>query len=58
LKVYYDENHPEHDEVKAWAQEQGFREYDPEHINVCMKFLKYKKTEWDKIDHVNFIPVD
>jgi hypothetical protein len=31
------------------TDEQGFREYDPEHINDCMKFLKYKKTEWDKI---------
>ncbi len=58
LKVYYDEIHSEHGEIKAWAKEQGFREYDPEHIKMCMKFLKYKKTEWDKIEHNNFIPVD
>ena len=58
LKVYHDESHPEHIGIRAWAKGQGFREYDPEHINMCMKFLKYKKTEWDKIEHKNFSPVD
>ncbi|NLN81545.1 MAG: plasmid pRiA4b ORF-3 family protein [Clostridiales bacterium] len=58
LKVYYDESHPEHEEIKVWAKEQGFQEYDPEYINMCLKSLRYKKTEWDKIEHKNFIPVD
>ena len=32
LKVYQDEKHPEHDEIKAWAKEQGFEEYDPDRV--------------------------
>ena len=51
LKVYRDEKHPEHVEIKAWAKEQGFEEYDPEKINNIIKNLNYKKTEWDKINH-------
>jgi hypothetical protein len=51
LKVYQDEKHPEHDEIKTWAKEQGFEEYDPERINDIIKNLSYKKTEWDKINH-------
>ena len=51
LKVYQDEKHPEHDEIKGWAKEQGFEEYDPERINDIIKNLSYKKTEWDKINH-------
>lgn len=51
LKVYQDEKHPDHDEIKAWAKEQYFREFDPEWINECLKSISYKKTEWDKINH-------
>ena len=29
MEVYKDEKHPAHDEMKAWVQEQPFREYDP-----------------------------
>jgi len=46
-----DEKHPEHDEIKAWAKEQGFEEYDPKRINDIIKNLSYKKTEWDNINH-------
>lgn len=45
LKVYDDEKCPEHDEVRDWAKEQKFREYDVEHTNKMLKFIKYKKNE-------------
>ncbi|WP_449355063.1 plasmid pRiA4b ORF-3 family protein [Virgibacillus natechei] len=50
LEIYHDEKHPEHEEMKEWANEQLFREYDPEFINRILKFIHYKKTEWDLID--------
>ena len=34
LKILYDESHPEHEDTRAWGEEQGFREYDPEYINM------------------------
>ncbi len=53
LAAYRDEKHSEHEEIKAWAVEQGFREYNLERINDWLKFIAYKKTEWDKINHFN-----
>lgn len=50
LKVYNDPKHPEHEETKIWAKEQRYREYNAEFINMKIKDLKYKKTEWDKIN--------
>ncbi len=50
LKIYYDPEHPEYEEIRAWAKEQRYREYDAEFINRKLKSLKYKKTEWDKIN--------
>ncbi|GGJ94713.1 plasmid pRiA4b ORF-3 family protein [Lentibacillus kapialis] len=49
LRIYHDENHPDHEHMKAWAKEQMFREYDPEFINEELKSIMYKKTEWDQI---------
>ena len=54
LAIYRDEMHPEHEEMKQWAQSQHFREYDPDWINRFLKFRNYKKTEWDKINHDNY----
>ncbi len=51
LKIYYDENHQGHKEVKEWAKLNYFKEYDPKWINEKMKWLNYKKTEWNKINH-------
>ncbi len=51
LGKYRDEKHPEHHEAVEWAKEQHFREYDPDRINEFFKYLNYKKTEWDKINH-------
>ena len=53
LAIYRDETHPEHEEMKQWAQSQWFREYDPDRTNSILKSLHYKKTEWDKINHDN-----
>lgn len=54
FKIYYNENHPEHEDVKEWAKALFFREYDFEWINEKLKWINYKKTEWDKIKHVNY----
>lgn len=53
LKAYRNPKHPEHKEMKAWADNQRFKEYDPERINDRLKSRMYKKTEWDKINHEN-----
>lgn len=53
LEVYNDPKHPEHKETKAWAESLFFKEYDPDRINNELKALKYKKTQWDKINHDN-----
>lgn len=50
LKIYYDEKHPEHEDMKEWAEGQLFREYDPDFINRMLKAIHYKKTEWDQIN--------
>lgn len=50
LKVYHDENNSDHEDIKAWAEEQRYREYDEDWINRSLKSIKYKKTEWDKLN--------
>lgn len=49
LKIYNDPNHPDHGDIQSWAEEQSYREYDKDWINGQLKFIKYKKTEWDKL---------
>lgn len=49
LKIYHNLNHPEHEDIKTWAHSLLYREYDPEFISGMLKFVKYKKTEWDKL---------
>jgi hypothetical protein len=49
LEIFHNPKHPEHKEVREWAEEQYYRDYDPEFINSMLKFVKYKKTEWEKI---------
>ncbi|HZK53293.1 MAG TPA: plasmid pRiA4b ORF-3 family protein [Desulfosporosinus sp.] len=58
LEIYHDDKHPNYEEIKAWSKEQGFQEYDPDHINAMLKFIQYKKTEWDKINHQNYRIID
>lgn len=54
LEIYRDSRHPEHEEMKVWADSQYFKEYDPDWINGNLKSRMYKKTEWDKIHHENY----
>lgn len=58
MDIYQNPQHPEHGRAKAWAKSQHFREYDPEHINHMLKSLKYKTTEWDKVNHKNHVIVE
>ncbi|WBW96208.1 plasmid pRiA4b ORF-3 family protein [Oceanirhabdus sp. W0125-5] len=53
FKVYHDENHPDYENIKKWAEEQRYREYDNEWTNIMLKHIKYKKTEWDKINEAD-----
>ncbi|WP_347354244.1 plasmid pRiA4b ORF-3 family protein, partial [Acetoanaerobium noterae] len=54
IKAYRNPKHPEHGDMKAWAEGLYFKEYDPDWINQRLKGLDYKKTEWDKINHENY----
>lgn len=50
LEAYYNPSHPEHHSYRQWANPSHYREYDKDRINESLKFFKYKKTEWDKIN--------
>jgi len=54
LKVYNDPANEYYTEVREWGKEQFYRELDIERINHRLKAVKWKKTEWDKINHVNY----
>lgn len=58
LKAYRDPSHPEHKELKVWAESLYFREYDVQWINSILKNIKYKKTEWDKVNHDNYMIIE
>ncbi|MDL4842059.1 plasmid pRiA4b ORF-3 family protein [Aquibacillus rhizosphaerae] len=49
LSIYHDDQHPDYKMMRTWADEQRYKEYDKEFINSCLKAIKYKKTEWDKL---------
>ena len=42
LEKYNDTNHPEHEFIKEWADNQNYEEYNKEKINGLLKFIKYK----------------
>lgn len=54
IEIYRNPKHPEHEEMKIWAESQFFREYDYNWINENLKSIRYKKTEWDEITHKNY----
>ncbi|NLI60787.1 MAG: plasmid pRiA4b ORF-3 family protein [Clostridiales bacterium] len=54
LEAFLDPKHPEHEDMKVWAESLGFREYDMDWINERLKGINYKKTEWDKINHERY----
>lgn len=58
LKAYQNPKHPEHNSMKQWAKSQYFREYDPTWINQWLKTVSYKKTEWGKIKHENYLVLE
>lgn len=54
LKVINDKDHQDYEKAKAWAKSVNYREYDIEFSNMILKSIKYKKNEWDKIDHIKY----
>lgn len=56
--IYYDENHPNHEDAVRWAESTYYREYNMENSNDRLKDLRYKKTEWDKINHENYTIIE
>ena len=58
LKIYNDTNHPEYINAKAWADSLYFKKYSPNRINDSLKSIKYKKTEWNKINHNRYIIIE
>ncbi len=40
LKAYKDPEHPQHQQVKEWAEKQGYEEYDPERINQKLREME------------------
>ncbi|SES37083.1 plasmid pRiA4b ORF-3 family protein [Psychrobacillus sp. OK032] len=54
LKVYHDPKHPDYLSTYAWAERQNYLQLDIDKVNEQYKFVKYKKTEWQQIDHDNY----
>lgn len=54
LKVYHDPTHPDYLSTIAWAEEQYYLPLDITWLNDSLKYVKYKKTEWQSIDHENY----
>jgi len=54
LKVYQDPAHPDYLSTYAWAEQQYYRPLDIDGLNESLKYVKYKKTEWQLIDHDNY----
>lgn len=55
LKILQDPTHPDYLKTYAWAEEQLYLPIDMEEINEHLKNVKYKKTEWQYIDHESYI---
>jgi len=54
LEVYQDSTHPDYLSTYAWAEEQFYLPLDIAWLNDRLKYVKYKKTEWQYIDHENY----
>lgn len=55
LKVYNNKSHPDFLDTYRWAEKQYFKPFDCDEVNDRLKYMKYQKTEWDKIDHENYV---
>lgn len=58
MEIYRNPKHPDHEEVKEWAESGYFREYDPDWINESLKMINYKKTQWEQIKHDNHVVIE
>lgn len=54
LRVYHDPTHPDYLTTYAWAESMSYLPLDMDRVNERLKFVKYKKTEWQQIDHDNY----
>lgn len=53
LAEYNNPKSKHHKTAREWARDQNYREFDPEWINSRLKSTKWRKTEWDMINHNN-----
>ena len=58
LEAYRNPEHPEHGEKMQWVNGWNYQEYDPQRINSRLRRIEYKKTEWEKIRHENYIIIE
>ncbi|WHT48069.1 plasmid pRiA4b ORF-3 family protein [Sporosarcina thermotolerans] len=54
LDIYHDPKHPDYLAIHEWAEAQYYKPFDIDALNNILKYVKYKKTEWDLIDHDNY----
>lgn len=50
-----DSTHPDHHTTVEWANRQSYIPLDLDLVNERLKDVKYKKTEWEFIDHENYV---
>lgn len=54
LSIIDNPSHPDHAHMTEWVKGTEFKPYDKQAINDVLKQVKYKKTEWDEINHQNY----
>ncbi|WP_419960016.1 IS1096 element passenger TnpR family protein [Psychrobacillus sp. BM2] len=54
LKMYNDPTHPDYLSTYRWAESQSFLPLDIADVNDSLKIVKYKKTEWESVHHLNY----
>lgn len=54
LKIYSDPTNPDYLSTYGWAESQMFKPLDIDDVNDSLKIVKYKKTEWEYIEHINY----
>lgn len=52
--VYQDQKHPDYVSTYSWAEGQSYLPLDISKINDRLKYVQYKKTEWQFINHKNY----
>lgn len=55
LKVYHNPQHLDYLSTYAWAASQSYLPLDDHKVNEGLKAVKYKKTEWQYIEHDNYV---